>query len=285
MPDVTGVRHITGSGDFSRRTGVALLAEGFTAAQSDRFDQACDELVRAFLATPPLDRLADAVAFTAIQVASREGGIAMGRERDTAFRAFLGFRGVAHLLHLEWKRASSTANEHAPHWDAVVVIANTTSYGGTANGGGVCALTLCPGWERLAIHELGHVVFELADEYDYPYTPDAPGSQRPTGPLEPAPNVTQDLAGLKWRALLSGNESLPTTENPHRCERSDDRPRPDGLAAEHVGAFEGAQLHPCGVWRPQHTCLMREIGEPFCRVCSDAIEARLSPVLASPQTS
>jgi hypothetical protein len=58
------------------------------------------------------------------------------------------------------------ANAQVPDWDSVVVIVNSTQYGGS---GGQIATTSISGsdWPFIAIHEYGHSAFGLGDENEY----------------------------------------------------------------------------------------------------------------------
>ena len=58
---VLGNTQIFGSAPRNRAFNVALLAEGFTAAQQNDFNNACTAFVNAFRATPPFDELSPAI--------------------------------------------------------------------------------------------------------------------------------------------------------------------------------------------------------------------------------
>lgn len=57
------------------------------------------------------------------------------------------------------------------------------------------------------------------------------------------------------------------------CNQPDSRPSP--VPADTVGLFEGAHYYHCGAFRPQYDCKMRNLGVPFCRVCSQVISDRI----------
>ncbi|HKP45959.1 MAG TPA: M64 family metallopeptidase, partial [Pyrinomonadaceae bacterium] len=56
-------------------------------------------------------------------------------------------------------------------------------------------------------------------------------------------------------------------------------PQPSPVAAGTVGLFEGADYYHCGVWRPEFNCRMRNLSQPFCGVCQQAIVKKLTPFL------
>jgi hypothetical protein len=54
---VLGHAQIFGGAPRNRAFNVVMLAEGFTAAQQNDFNNACAAFVTAFTATPPFDEL------------------------------------------------------------------------------------------------------------------------------------------------------------------------------------------------------------------------------------
>ena len=52
-----------------------------------------------------------------------------------------------------------------PQFTVVIVVVNSTVYGGS--GGSVGTYSLAGGATEIAIHEMGHTAFGLADEYPY----------------------------------------------------------------------------------------------------------------------
>jgi hypothetical protein len=117
-----------------------------------------------------------------------------GVARDTALDMYFWCGGVERLLCLNVAEADQYAAQ-APGADAIVAIGNSATYGGA----GYPSLSTVSGGHassgRIAIHELGHSVGGLADEYFSDGT-------TYTGPEPGAPNVTTDPSGAKWSAYL-----------------------------------------------------------------------------------
>src|SRR5690606_26711954 len=138
--------------------------------------------------------------------------------------------GIERLLCVDTFAVLSAVAEHAPEFDYVLVLVNDPKYGGS--GGSVAVASIHGLAADIVVHEVGHQVARLADEYDTP-TPGYP----PCDPIADCfePNVTLRTAReeLKWAAWLEEEAPLPS---------------PIGWAG--VGLFEGARYSPLGVYRP-----------------------------------
>ncbi|AXX34026.1 hypothetical protein KCV87_22410 [Actinosynnema pretiosum subsp. pretiosum] len=191
-----------------------------------------------------------------VDVISPESGVdndpSLGSAKDTAMDMGFWCQGrdlaTERLLCVDEAAARRYA-ALAPQADQVIALGNTAKYGGA--GGGVA--TAAGGNEsagQIAVHELGHSIGGLADEYEYPY-------ERYAGAEPRELNVSGDASGGKWAAYL-GKES------------------PDGGV---VGAYEGARYHRYGLYRPTENSIMRTLGREFnligLDVMAEAFEARI----------
>jgi hypothetical protein len=213
-----------------------------------------------------------------LDVESDESGV----DAKTWFHGSLGSGDVERGLTWDEGLATDTANFWFPEWDTLLLFFNTTSYGGAAiigptTGGGVGASTLDPVFfNDIAMHELGHAGFGLADEYNYlkgcdhdggPYDDLGAYDIYPNASGEPVePNVTIDTFALKWSSFVDPSTSIPTTTNSD-CTECDPQISATGI----VGAYEGAYHYHCNIYRPEYNCRMRQIEQPFCAVCSSHI--------------
>jgi hypothetical protein len=148
----------------------------------------------------------------------------------------------------------------------LVIVNNTTMYGGMMAGGVGWTSKAGGSWPAVAVHELAHQAFGLADEY--PYRNDENDPVRAYVGSEPsAPNVTTvtTIATLKWGGLVRLPPTLvPTTRKTTPCARDHSvisavPPVPPGA----VGAYEGAQYFDCDIYRPSLNCKMREQTHAF----------------------
>jgi hypothetical protein len=199
-------------------------------------------------------------------------------------------------------RAFRDLAANAPY-DVVEILTNSATYGGGGIYGLYSTVAADSAWAPyIFIHEFGHHLAALADEY---YTSDVaylPATER----IEPwEPNVTAllDPAALKWRDLVKPGTPLPTPwpkeeyekdaraiQERRRRIRAENRPESDmdalfreqmahdtallgkGAHAGVVGAFEGANYEAKGFYRPQADCIMFTRDDvPFCAVCRRAI--------------
>jgi hypothetical protein len=283
---VIGTAQVSGSAPRNRAFNVVLLAEGFTAAQQNDFNNACTAFVNAFLATAPFDELRSAINVFRVNVSSTDSGAddpasagGTGATVRTYFDATFGGNGIRRLLLCNQTTALQVAAAQVPEFTAVLVVVNSTIYGGA--GGAVGTYSLAGGATEIAIHEMGHSAFGLADEYAYYAGGNETGhDHHPAGePTEPNVSTNTDRNTLKWRWAVAAATAVPTMSNPD-CTQVDNRASP--VPAGTVGLFEGAHYYHCGGFRPEYDCKMRALGPPFCRVCRQVIWNRITPLTTLP---
>lgn len=284
-----------------------ILADGYTAAERDKFLGDCKRLLAAMFATPPYTRHEKDFNLRLLFVPTPQSGISNPRKdvwRESVYGlSFNAFDSDRYVLTLEDRRLCELAAQ-APY-DARILLFNERKYG----GGGIFNLwcTCSADTEPAAyifVHEFGHSFAGLADEY---YT-----SQVSYEDLQPAgsepwePNVTRllDKQRLKWAELVEAGTPLPTPWRQAEYDAADlayqkkraeliatraseeasealmrEVKQTSGafLAAERwfgkVGAFEGAMYEAKGLFRPEADCIMFTRNPTrFCRVCERAVE-------------
>lgn len=283
---ILGVTKIHDSGPASDRWNLVLLAEGYRDVELGQFGDDAQDFVDALLATPPFDdpRVHCAINIYRVDVASQDSGAddpdtpscpGSGLMAATYFDAtFCGDGVIRRLLVVDDATATAVLDAQVPEWHQAIVIVNSSVYGGS--GGQVGVTSTAPGWERIAIHELGHAAFGLADEYDYYVGCGLDVGQDSYAGAEPMQlNVTTntDRTTIKWADLIGPAVPLPTTSNPD-CTQCD--PQRSPVPAGTVGAFEGARYFHCGIYRPAFRCMMRDLADDFCPVCVGVIRSTLA---------
>ena len=283
---VLGNTQIFGSAPRNRAFNVVLLADGFTAAQQNDFNNACTAFVTAFRATPPYDDLSPAINVFRVNVSSTDSGAddpvsggGTGATARTYFDSSFGGNGIRRLLVCNNTTVLTVAAAQIPQFTVAIVVVNSTIYGGS--GGSVGTYSLAGGATEIAIHEMGHTAYGLADEYAY-YAGGAETGHdhHPAGePTEPNVTLNTNRATLKWGWAVAATTALPTMANPN-CATVDGRA--STVPAGTVGLFEGAHYYHCGAYRPEYTCKMQALGVPFCHVCRQVIWNRIAPLAALP---
>jgi len=272
---VVGTTKIVDNGPDAQRYNVVVVAEGYRAGELAQFATDAQNLASTLAATAPFDRLMPGINVHRVDVSSTDSGAddpaacgGTGAAPATFFDARFCNNGIRRLLVVDSLRVVQTVNGEVPPWHAILVIVNSTVYGGS--GGDVAVYSLAPGAVEIALHEMGHSAFGLADEYEY-YAGcgrDANRDHHPAvEPLEPNVTVDGNGATIKWRNLIAAGTA--------DCALCD--PQPSPVPAGTVGAFEGAHYYHCDAYRPELNCRMRVLGQPFCAVCAGVIERTLQP--------
>ncbi|MEE9393898.1 MAG: M64 family metallopeptidase [Planctomycetota bacterium] len=239
------------TGDSGNRLDIVIMGDGYTAAEMPLFRTHVSNFIAAWLNQTPVVEYKQHVNIWRIEVESTDSGadhpsacFTTPVMVNTTLDASYCTGGTQRCLYCNTTTAHGTAALNVPMYDEVIVVVNDSVYGG-CGGSVACYAGANSSSLGIAIHELGHSVFGLADEYDY-------GSSNPTytgGQFSQVNVSNQDAAAMtaaqsKWHYWI-------------------------GL--EGVSAFEGAAYHPFGVWRPKSNCLMRNLGQPFCPVCREEV--------------
>lgn len=241
-----GVTPIQVTGPTSNRIDLVFVGDGYTAADLDTFHQHVESKWAELASVEPFLTYREFFNVWAVDVLSRDSGVdndpTSGIARDTALDSYFFCFAIERLLCANRGRAYSYASQ-APAVDHVVLLANSTKYGGAGYTSG--AMATASGGHALSgqivVHELGHSIGQLADEYEYG------GPETYTGPEPREANVTIHTADvlaaeqLKWWRWL-GEES------------------PDGGT---VGTYESAYYSLFGIYRPTENSLMRVLNSEF----------------------
>ncbi len=200
-------------GDPHACLDLAVLGEGYTAAEEAAFRADLERFTATLLGFEPYATLAPRISVRGVLVPSAESGCdepGKGRWRRTALGASFDSLGSERYLLTEDNRAVRDAAAAVPY-DALVLMVNHTRYGGGGIYGLFAVFTAHNQWsDYLLVHELGHSFAGLADEYYTSAT--AYNELYPRGVEPPEPNITAllDPAALKWRHLVARDTPLPT---------------------------------------------------------------------------
>jgi hypothetical protein len=297
---VVGVEKVANNGPDDQNWNLVIMGDGFTKDEQGKFKDHVSGFVRHMQGTAPFSENAvwRRVNVHRIDVWSKESGAdnpptcadgssPIGGAATTAATYFdASFCNYGHRRFLEVNNglALTTAASKVPNVHNVLVAVNSIEEGGT--GGFVGCYSLGSVTFDTALHELGHVAFQLGDEYEYLSSclNIDKDNEMYTGPEPTQPNITKngsDRATLKWRHLVGMATDLPTTKHT-LCIVCP--PQTNPVSASTVGAFVGAGTFHCGLYRPMFNCKMRQVEQPFCPVCKDAIRRKLA-VMTPPPSS
>ena len=270
---IEGVTTVIAAGPRSERWDLVIVGDGFRREDLPVYETAVATIVATILASPPFDELGAAINVHRVDVISEESGagnLLSGTTRRTFFESTFGAHGLDRLLVTNETLALSAAIEAVPEMNATLMIVNSETYGGS--GGAVPVFSRAADAWRIALHEMGHAHFGLADEYAYYSDCTDPARAEYSGPEPVQPNVTSTINPLKW----GGGPAVMLNPDPNECN-----PAPSPFPAGAVGAFEGAQYFRRGKYRPSFACMMRDLADPFCTVCRGAIRRVLKPYMPS----
>ncbi|MEQ8769528.1 MAG: M64 family metallopeptidase [Phycisphaerales bacterium] len=227
------------------RVDIVFVGDGYTADEQDQFHADVAFTAQRLFEFEPYIAYEPYFRVHAVEVISNESGVdndpVDGIEKDTALDMRYWCLGVQRGLCVSVYKAYLHA-ELAPAVDQVIALANSATYGGA--GYGTSNLATCAGQNfqspDVILHELGHSLGELADEYT------TGGPTTWTDPEPPRPNASifeaEDMAAMqvKWYRWLGYRD-----------------PRFNST----VGTIEGSYLSQYGIYRPSNRSMMRESGK------------------------
>ena len=242
------------SGTIGERLDVVFVGDGYTAAEQSLFHADAQSVEASLFSYEPFKAYRDYFAIHRVEVISNESGVdndPLGVFRDTALGMTYWCNNIERLLCVDVGAAYAAASA-APDIDQVIALANSSKYGGagyttsnlgTASGGNSLAADI-------VIHELGHSLGDLADEYTYggptTYNGAEPGDANVS--IYDAPQMIS--LDTKWADWIGSND-----------------PRFDGP----VDTFEGGMYSVFGIYRPTNNSMMRALGRPFNAPSAEAL--------------
>jgi hypothetical protein len=288
---VVGLTKVVDHGPNSQRFNIVIMGDGYQASEQAKLATDVKAFVDLLRATAPYTDLWCGINVFRIDVVSTDSGAddpatcgdgstGSGATPRTYFDStFCSDGNVRRLLSCNDDTAHDLAVAQVPEVHIIMVIVNTTEYGGSSDGR-VAKLSTASSSAEIALHEMGHLAFGFADEYDCrTCVAGETGQDHYSGGEPGQPNVTinTDPNTIKWKATLTAPaDGLPTTQNAD-CTKQDGQSNPK--AATYVGAYEGANYFHCGCYRPSFNCRMRALNNPFCAVCQQVIRSTLAPFL------
>jgi hypothetical protein len=235
------VTTILSNGTTQTRYDMVILGDGYQASEQATFNTDCSNFLTALFQRAPFNTFAAYYNVHTVFRASVESGADRPDEnppifRNTVYNATYNYGGTDRCLYIQNTTQALADAALAPANEGrILVMVNDSRYGG-------CAATFAVSYNggsmtEVQIHELGHSMGQLADEYDYP-------NQTYTGSEPSTVNITTSPTGQKW-SIWHGTDG--------------------------ISAFQGAGYYQFGLYRPRSNCLMRSLGQLLCRVCQENI--------------
>jgi len=259
---------ITESGNgqtmFGSRQGngvhLVLLGDGYAEDQQGLFREHVDSTIDALASDEGIGSHLGGFNIHMISTVSENSGADDNEEvdsRNTAFDSAYNCGDILRLICANTLTMFETALNEYPAVDQIVLLVNDRRYGGSGNSGGSVAITSAY-FPEIALHEMGHSLVDLADEYVDTLIQETSGlvlfqEGRYT-------NVTAitDPSAVPWAHWIDNNAALPQ------------------FAGEQgVGLFEGGLYRQTDVYRPTFNSRMRTFDSSFGPVNSEQWILRL----------
>ncbi len=200
-------------GDPHGRVDIAILGEGYTAGEEDKFRADIKRFADVMMGHEPYQSLADKFNIWGVLKPSQESGCdepSRGVHVNTALGCTFDSLGSERYMLTEDNRVIRDVAANAPY-DVLYIMVNHERYGGGGIYNLFCTFTSDNQWSPYVfLHEFGHSFSGLADEYYSSST--AYNDFYPPGREPNERNITtlQDPAELKWKHLGDGKAELPT---------------------------------------------------------------------------
>jgi len=292
-------------GPASQKVDLVILGDGYSKTEMDKFRKDAVRLSGYLMNAEPFKSHVNDFNIRAIETPGESSGVNKPHQevyKRTPLKVHYGaFDSERYALTFDNRIVRDIASQ-VPY-DIMVIILNERTYG----GGGIYNLYTTVSAdnkfaEYIMIHEMGHHIAALADEY-YTSAVSYEAQEIKVEPWEPNLTALFDKENLKWKDLLEKGTPLPTPWNKTEFDKfgyAVQKERDSLRAAkvqetvmedlftrqmqqentlfmnekykDKIGAFEGAGYMAKGLYRPQIDCIMYSRHLTFCKVCSRSIE-------------
>lgn len=231
--------------DSPFRINVVIVPDGYQYAEKAVMEQHAQNLVQAFRNRTPYKEHDHLINYILVYAYSQNSGtdqcdcgIALDTAMGTGFQRVNPVCGSSDNRCLYYTNPCDApaqgnivaAEQRAPFADTTIVMVNTSRYGGCGGARAVYSAANAAATE-VAIHELGHSLAGLADEYG-----GSPSCGGYAGGINTSTNATQG-GWSEWIADIGAPK-------------------------------QGGQYYEQCIYRPESMCQMRALGASFCRVCN-----------------
>jgi pimeloyl-ACP methyl ester carboxylesterase len=293
------------NGPAEKKVDIVVLGDGYTKEEMDKFHKDAQRLISVLFSVEPYKSRKADFNIRAIDTPSPVSGV--NRPHPGIFKRtplsvhYSSFDLERYALTYDNRRVRDTAS--AVPYEFTVILINERTYG----GGGIYRLYATVAADNafsdyIIIHELGHHIAGLADEYYTSRISYEIDSKVTVEPWELNITALLDKDNLKWKDLVKPGTPLPTPWNKKEYDEfsisiQDERQRLRNAKAKEeeletlfqrerkmgnemfsrmkyvnqVGAFEGASYLAKGLYRPSINCIMFSRYLKFCPVCQRSL--------------
>jgi hypothetical protein len=249
------------NGKPENKVDIVILAEGYTAAEMEKFKEDAKRVTQYLFDEEPFKSEKSKFNVNAVLTPSLESGTDIPGEhiyKNTRFNSTFYTFDVSRYLTTSDMKNILDAAANVPY-DHIYVLVNSERYGG---GGFYNFLSVCTADNSLTkevfVHEFGHGFAGLGDEY---YNSEVAYEDFYNLKVEPwEPNITTLVDfGSKWKNMVESSVEIPT---PRSVKYNDT-----------VGVYEGGGYMSKGIYSPFIDCRMKSNNaKGFCPVCNESIK-------------
>lgn len=231
--------------ESSIRINVVIVPDGYQYSEKAIMEQHAQDLVQAFRNKTPFREHDHLINYILVYAYSKNSGtdqcdcgIVLNTAMGTGFQRenpVCGSRDNRCLYYTNpcdapAQRNIVAAEQRAPFADTTIIMVNTNRYGGCGGGRAVYSAGNAAAGE-VAIHELGHSLAGLADEY---------GGSPSCGSYASGINTSVNATQGDWSEWIA-DIGFPR---------------------------QGGQYYEQCIYRPESTCEMRTLNAEFCHICN-----------------
>lgn len=248
------------SGNYNKKLDIVFISEGYKKSEMNKFKDDCKKYASYLFDCSPFKENKNKINIWGVEAISDSSGADIPEKniwKSTALNSsYYTFNSERYLMTIDYK----TVRDYAANvpYDQIYILVNSNKYGGGAIYNFYSlGITGNKNSEQVFVHEFGHGLAGLADEYVDLSTFE---NFYPKG-VEPwEPNITTLVHfDKKWKDLVSPSTPIPT---------------PATTKYKNViGVFEGAGYVPKGVYRSTENSIMRAFSSnEFNKVSKRAIQ-------------
>lgn len=217
-----------------------IMGDGFTASEQGKFREEAKRVSDNIANDKFYKSNIEKINVYAVETISQQSGVGVGpvdKPKEVVNNYFGTMfeyaEGVRRLIYTpNYGKVMDTAKNHVPSYDEVVILSNSTEYGG--GGGSFAVLSINTNAPDVLLHEVGHSFGNLADEYWY-----RPNTSKYNM------DSTNDPTNVKWKKFLN---------------------------YKNIGIYQHSDYYgKYPYYKPsEDVCKMEILGAEFCAVCINA---------------